>query len=43
MYVEVLKNSENDIYILHPNDILVLQDNDSKHKSEIFLNYFIKK
>ena len=35
-YVEILKNCRSNIDNLHPNGILLLWDNDSKHKSEMF-------
>ena len=38
-YVEILKNRKSDIDNLHPKGILLLWDNDSKHKSEMFLDY----
>ena len=41
-YVEILKNCKSDIYNLHPNGILLLWDNDSKHKSEMSLDYYIE-
>ena len=41
MYVEILKNCKSDIDNLHTNGILLLWDNDSKHKSEMYLNYYI--
>ena len=39
-YVEILKNYKSDIDNLHPNGILLLWDNDSKHKSEVSLDYY---
>ena len=41
-YVEILKNCKSDIDNLHPNGILLLWDNDSKHKSEMSLDYYIE-
>ena len=41
-YVEILKNCKSDIDNLHLNDILILWDNYSKHKSEISLDYYIE-
>ena len=41
-YIEILKNCKSDIDNLHPNDILFLRDKDSKHKSEMSLDYYIK-
>ena len=41
-WVEILKNCKSDIYNLHPNGILLLWDNDSKHKSEVSLDYYIE-
>ena len=41
-YVEILKNCKSDMDNLHPNGILFLWDNDSKHKSEMFLDYYIE-
>ena len=40
--IEILKNCKSDIENLHPNDILLLWDNDSKHKSEMSLDYYIE-
>ena len=40
-YVESLKNYKSDIDNLRPNVILLLWDNDSKHKSEKSLDYYI--
>ena len=40
--VQILKNCKSDIDILHLNDVLLLWDNDSKHKSEMFLDYYIE-
>ena len=37
---KILKNYKSDINILHPNGILLL-DNDSKHKSKISVDYYI--
>ena len=42
-YVEILKNYKSDIDNLHPNGILLLWDNDWKHKSETSLDYYIEK
>ena len=42
-YVEILKNYKSDLGNLHQNGILVLWDNESKHKLEMSLNYKIKK
>ena len=43
-YVEILKNCKSDIDNLHPKGILLLWENDSKHKSEMSLdNYFENK
>ena len=41
-YDEILKNCTSDIDNLHPNGILILWDNDSKHKSEMSLDYYIE-
>ena len=41
-YIEILKNCKFDINNLHLNDILLLWDNDSKHKSEMCLDYYIE-
>ena len=41
-YVEILKNCKSDIDNLHPNDILLLYDKDSKHKSEMYVDYYIE-
>ena len=41
-YVEILKNCKSDIDNLHSNGILLLWDNDSKHKSEMSLDYYIE-
>ena len=41
-YVEILKNCKSDIDNLHLNGILLLWDNDSKHKSEMSLDYYIE-
>ena len=41
-YVEILKNCKFDINNLHTNGILLLWNNDSKHKSEISLDYYIE-
>ena len=41
-YIEILKNLKFVIDILHPYGILVLWDNDSKHISEMSLDYSIK-
>ena len=42
MHFEILKNCKSDIDYLHPNGILLLWDNDSKHKSEVSLDYYIE-
>ena len=41
-YVEILKNCKSDIDNLHPNGILVMCDKDSKHKSELSVDYYIE-
>ena len=41
-YAEILKNCKSDIDNLHPNGILLLWDNDSMHKSEMSLDYYIE-
>ena len=41
-YVEILKNCKSDIDNLDSKGILFLWDNDSKHKSEMFVDYYIE-
>ena len=41
-YVEIFKNCKSDIDNLLPNGILLLWDNDSKHKSKMSLDYYIE-
>ena len=41
-YLEKLENSIDDINTLHPNGFILLWDNDSKHKSELSLDYYIQ-
>ena len=41
-HVEILKNCKSDIDNLYPNGILLLWDDDLKHKSEMTLNFYIE-
>ena len=41
-HVEILKYCKSDIDNLHPNGILLLWVNDSKHKSEMSSDYYIE-
>ena len=40
-YVEIFKNSKPDMDNLHTNGILLLLENNSKHQSEMSLDYYI--
>ena len=40
-YFEVLMNYKSDFDIMHQNDVILLWDNDSNHKLEISLDYYI--
>ena len=41
-YIEILEKSKDQLNELHPNRYILLCDNDSKHRSEIFLDYYIQ-
>ena len=41
-YLEILENSIDEINTLHPNGFILLWDNDSKHRSELSLDYYIQ-
>ena len=41
-YVEIFKNCKSNMDNLHPKGILLLGDNDSKHKSEMYQDYYIE-
>ena len=41
-YIEILEKSKDQLNELHPNRYILLYDNDSKHKSEMYLDYYIQ-
>ena len=41
-YIKMLSIANSEIWKLHPNEFILLWDNDSKHRSDISLNYYIK-
>ena len=41
-YIKMLSIANSEIWKLHPNEFILLWDNDSKHRSDISLNYYIE-
>ena len=41
-YIKMLSIANSEIWKLHPNGFILLWDNDSKHRSDISLNYYIE-
>ena len=41
-YIEILEKSKDQLNELHPNRFILLRDNDSKHRSEMSLDYYIQ-